>query len=218
MKKSLALLMATLALGTSVLGACGGPEIVDSADASKTTLRIANYTGGVGEEWLEKLATRFEEAYKDEVFETGKKGVAIIPSPTDNPSLKNAETSGSAIFDLMGLPNIENDARAGNVLMIDDVITEKSDTREGVAISPLEKISEDQRSRYMYDGHYYGGPTCEYYPTINYDRNLFDRYQLYFVNSENVANCVAYDSEILCDTYYPKYLKTLSSKTKTNDY
>ena len=77
MKKSLALLMATLALGTSLLSACGGPEIVDSADATKTTLRIANYNGGVGEEWLEKLAVRFEDAYKDEVFETGKKGVDV---------------------------------------------------------------------------------------------------------------------------------------------
>jgi len=70
MKKALATVMAMATLGCAMMGAaCGGPEVIDKVDETKTTLRIANYNGGVGEKWLDNLADRFEDKVKDEVFE-----------------------------------------------------------------------------------------------------------------------------------------------------
>ena len=183
---------------------CSSPD----ANDSKTKIYVELKSGGTGVKWLEEAGKRFSELKADEEYESGKKGVVILPSAIADPSIKNAETSGSAIFDLMDEMSIENDARAGKVLCIDDVLTEKSDLRNGVPISPLDKISEEQRSRYMYNGHYYGGPTCEYYPTISYDKNLFDRYHLYFANEETIADSsnegllVEFESEVLADTYF----------------
>ena len=207
MKKVISIMCGALLAASSFAGiGCGGGS--NSNDDTKTKVYVELKSGGTGVQWLVDAGERFSDLKANEEYEAGKTGVVIVPVPTDNPSIKNAETSGSAIFDLMGQPTIESDARAGKVLCIDDVLTEKSDMRDGEAISPLDKISEDQRSRYMYDGHYYGGPTCEYYPTINYDVNLFDRYNLYLASldaiadSDNESELVAHESEILADTYY----------------
>ena len=205
MKKVISLVCCTAIVASSLFAtACGG----DSND-TKTKIYVELKSGGTGIEWLEEVGKRFSDLKEQEVYEEGKQGVVIMPVPSDNPSIKNAETSGSAIFDLMEQPTIENEARAGKVLCIDDVLTDKSDMRDGTAISPLEKIPEEQRSRYMYDGHYYGGPTCEYYPTISYDKNLFDKYHLYLANPdaiadhlENDGDLVAHESDILGITYY----------------
>ena len=180
---------------------CGG-----GADDTKTKIYVEIKNGGTGVQWLVDAGQRFADLKAETEYETGKKGVAIVPVPNNGPSVKNAETSGTAIFDLMSYATVENDARAGKILCIDDVLTDKSDTRNGTPISPLDKISEDQRSRYMYNGHYYGGPTCEYYPTISYDKNLFDNYGLYFASPEAVedyeGSLVAHESELLEETYY----------------
>lgn len=175
---------------------------------NKTKIYVELKSGGTGIQWLKDAGERFADYVGDKSYEKGKKGVVVLPSPVDNPSLKNAETSGTAIYDLMSVASIENEVRAGNVLCIDDVMTDKSDTRNGQPISPSDKISKDQRSRYMYDGHYYGGPTCEYYPSISYDRNLFDKYHLYLVRPEVSSDdsyeglIQEYKSEILCQKYY----------------
>ena len=195
---------AVLAFTSLALTACGG----GGDDDGKTKVYVELKSGGTGVQWLVDAGKRFSDLNENTVYEEGKVGVAIVPVPSDNPSIKNAETSGSAIFDLMEQPIIENDARAGKVLKIDDVFTDKSDMRNGVAISPLEKIPQDQLSRYMFDGHYYGAPTCEYYPSISYDKNLFDRYHLYLCNPETIEDesnegvIVAFDSDITGETYY----------------
>lgn len=207
MKKIISMLCcACLLVSSSFVAGCTTPPSTTNDD--KTVVYVELKSGGTGVQWLIDAGARFSALNEKTVYEDGKEGVSIVPVPVEDPSLKNAETSGSAIIDLMGMVNIENDARAGKVLCIDDVLMDESDMREGTPISPLDKISQDQRSRYMYNGHYYGGPTCEYYPTISYDRNLFDRYCLYLVSPEVAADpnnegvIMAFDSEILSDTFY----------------
>ncbi len=203
MKKIISILCCALMLISSfMISACGDP------DSKKTKIFVEIKAGGTGEAWLTNAGKRFADKVGNYSYESGKEGVVIMPDPVESFSIKNAETSATNIYDLMSVVDVENYARGGKILCIDDVLTTKSDTRDGIPISPLEKISEEQRSRYMYDGHYYGGPTCEYYPTITYDRNLFNKYSLYFASPEEIAMSapdellVCHESSILADEYY----------------
>ena len=49
----------------------------EEIDETKTQLRIEYFNGGVGSEWLTKVAERFEAEYANEPFEEGKLGVEI---------------------------------------------------------------------------------------------------------------------------------------------
>ena len=56
----------------------GGTGITEEVDYSRTQLYVSNFNGGYGDEWLYKLKTRFEEFYKETIFEEGKKGVQVL--------------------------------------------------------------------------------------------------------------------------------------------
>lgn len=190
------MICATAFLASSLaMVACGPTE-----ESKATQIYVQLKSGGTGTQWLIDAGKRFSIAKAGESYEDGKEGVEIKHVPVEDPSLKNSLTDGIAIYDLMGMPTIEAEARSGKVLCIDDVITTKSDMRDGEAISPLEKISEDQRSRYMYDGHYYGGPSCEYYPSISYDKDLFDKYGFYL--ADQASGVVTLNSTILQKAFY----------------
>ncbi|MBQ3572112.1 MAG: hypothetical protein IJA15_04730 [Clostridia bacterium] len=212
MKKFISLLCCLLmALTPLFVTACGGTGEdggssieIPKEDEAKTSVYVELKSGGTGINWLIDAGTRFSALKANESYEAGKMGVTIIPKPVENPSIKNAQTSGSAIIDVMGQVNIEDAARNEQVIAIDDVLTTKNDIREGQPISPLDKISADQRSRYMYNGHYYAGPSCEYYPVINYDRNLFDKYHTYLARPEAYTNAdlTVLASEVLNAPFY----------------
>ena len=175
---------------------------IPQAQVGKTNVYVELKSGGTGVQWLIDAGQRFSELKANEVYEEGTKGVVIVPKPVDNPSIKNAETSGSAIIDVMGQVNIESAAREGRVVAIDDVLTTKNDTREGQAISPLDKISQDQRARYMYNGHYYAGPSCEYYPSVTYDKNLFDEKHMYLARPEYYEEGYELESEVFGTSFF----------------
>lgn len=197
MKKIISMICCVALLGSSLaMVGCGPKE--DEGNATKVYVQLKS--GGTGTQWLIDAGKRFSIKNAKTVYEDGKEGVEIKHVPVEDPSLKNSLTDGIAIYDLMGMPTIEAEARSGKVLCIDDVLTKKSDVRDGEAISPLEKISEDQRSRYMYDGHYYGGPTCEYYPSIVYDKDLFDKYGFYL--ADQASGVETLNSRILNKTFY----------------
>ena len=212
MKRFIALICCLfLALTPIFLMGCGpdGSEGESSVELpteqeGKTNIFVELKSGGTGVQWLVDAGERFSALKANEVYEPGTKGVAIVPRPSDNPTIKNAESSGSAIIDVMGEVNIESAAREGRVIQIDDVLTGGNELREGLPITPLDKISLDQRSRYMYDGHYYAGPSCEYYPVISYDRNLFDKYHTYLARPEcyDDERLTVLESEVLNAPFY----------------
>ena len=75
-------LIATLLISVTALGSfssCDKKTIKDNGyDATKANISVATYNGGVGYQWLEEAARRFEEKYKDAThFEEGKTGVKI---------------------------------------------------------------------------------------------------------------------------------------------
>ena len=199
-----------LAASSLVVASCGGSK---DPDANKTKIYVELKSGGTGVQWLVDAGNRFTAKMGNHSYEDGKEGVVIVPVPVPGSNINTAETSGTAIYDLENMPRIEN--YANKVLCIDDMMRAKSDMRNGQAISPADKISEDQLDRYLVGGKFYGAPTCEYYPTISYDKNLFDKYGLYLANPDAIENEEAgldlHESEILAQDYYFVKSKSLKS-------
>ena len=207
MKKLLALLTCALLTVAPLMVGCGGTGNDNnggSNNKNKTVITIEVKSGGTGVQWAEDAGARFSALKGDYSYEDGKSGVVVEVKTTDNPTIKNAETSGATIVDVMGEVSIETAAREGRVVDISDVLTTANDKRTGLDISPLDKIPTDQRDRYMYNGKYYAGPSCEYYPVISYDKNLFDKYHTYFVRPEFANNEDAYvfTSDVLKAKFY----------------
>ncbi|MBO5240499.1 MAG: hypothetical protein J6B56_03650 [Clostridia bacterium] len=79
MKKKVALLMATLMVGSTFAAAgCGGDDSSGfKRDETKTLLKIANLDMGIGRAWIIELGRKFEEAFANYSFEEGKVGVQV---------------------------------------------------------------------------------------------------------------------------------------------
>ena len=63
-----------------------------------TNVYVELKSGGTGVQWLLDAGARFSALKAGESYESGKMGVSIIPKPVADPSIKNAESSGSAII------------------------------------------------------------------------------------------------------------------------
>ena len=71
------LLMSVIAIGS--FSSCGKKiKKDDGYDPTKANISVATYNGGVGYQWLEEAARRFEKKYENAThFEEGRKGVKI---------------------------------------------------------------------------------------------------------------------------------------------
>ena len=194
MKKILLSILLVLAL--TLVSSCSKKTI---KDGTITEIVVELKDGGTGYTWLEEAGARFSELKKDYSYADGKLGVKVTVVPSENPSLASAETSGTCIYDLWNVTNLESFANTGKIVCIDEMMRDKSDTRLNESISIDDKIDEVNKSKYQVNGKYYGAPTCEYYPSLSYDVNLFDRYGYYLANEENGRS---FDSTILDETYY----------------
>ena len=148
MIKLLALLACALFAATPLMVGCGGTGNDNNGGSNnkdKTVITIEVKSGGTGVQWAEDAGARFSASVGDHSYEDGKSGVVVEVKTTDNPSIKNAETSGATIVDVMGEVSIESAAREGRVVDISEVLTTANDKRTGLDISPLDKISiEDE--------------------------------------------------------------------------
>ncbi len=187
MKKLLTVLLAFV-LCFSVVG-CGGNNNPDEQNADKTIIYVHNYNGGVGTQWLTGAKARFEQAYKEKVYEEGKKGVFIDVEANQEERLSSMATSGIHMYFFEQHYDIRNLSQtAGKLLKLTDVITEKD--ANGVSIES--KISAENRVALKgADGEYYGLPHYSWYPGLSYDVELFDKYNLYFADSsESNVNAI----------------------------
>lgn len=193
-RKVLALLMATAALSTVSLSACGGRTGGGASDSGnggditvqtdKTQLYIFNYDGGLGHTWTDTLIKRFEETYANEVFEEGKKGVQVIPTYK-----KDANGWGGDGL-ISNLPDAQesiiftesvyyNDLiKAGVVKDITEWVTTPL-TEYGETRSIADKIRGTQKTYMNRDGKYYALPFWEGYAGMFYDVELFTQKNLF---------------------------------------
>ena len=192
-RKIMALALASL-MSVGVLSSCGkGPgglggkvEKESVADKNKTTLYVATFNGGVGYEWLDEAAKRFESLYADVSFESGKKGVTIdLAYDKDNygGTTLADKTLTKDVYFTEGVEYYKyvND---GKVADITDVVTQPIQS----SISKFEesgkiadKLDEIMRSYLTAkDGKYYMLPFYDGFYGFMYDVDLFEEEGFYF--------------------------------------
>ena len=200
-KKTLALALSTLCVSTAFLGtACkpggGGGNSGDGdiqVDNTKTQLYVANLQGGIGYEWLDKVITRFEALYENEVFKPGTQGVQIIPN-------KEYSVNGAWLL----LPQDDpwevyfNENLTYNEYVMQDHLLDLSDvvnapaktgpnSQESVTIAS--KLDDDQKAGLTaYDGNYYAIPHYEAYRGVSYNVKVFEEKKYFFAANKNNGN------------------------------
>ena len=165
-----------LALGMTV-GCCA----CNKTSNGKTIVKIVNYEGGYGVDWLFEAEKRFEAEHLD------------IELDIDTTKTPNATTMNSSASDLYFGGQGDNPrmfAQKGWLASIDDIVTEKYDTRDGKKISIADKIDESYQTILKgADGKFYGLPYPEYYGGLSYDVDFFDKHNLYVADPvENGTN------------------------------
>ena len=204
MKKLIAIILVLVVFASFALVGCrpstekpsGAADSSDEFDREttinkgKTTLFISNFNGAFGERWLKAAAKRYEEIHKDDVYETGKKGVQIW--------IDNAKQGGRDI--LSGIDN-SRDAiffteqvyyselvSSGKVLDITEIATEKL-TAYGEDKSIVDKFTEEQKSYLTTkDNKIYMLPHYQGFRGITYDIDLFEKELLYLSADKDNGN------------------------------
>ena len=182
--KKFTILLALVML-ISVFAGCGKKQQID---ATKSQLYIGIFDGGFGDEWLEPLAERFEQAYAETSFEEGKKGVEIIPYAGVNDMVASSllESMSGLQYEVFFTEGdwLQDMIDRNLLLDITDAVTE--DLLPGESKTIESKMSDEQKaffSRETYNTDnpsYYAIPFYSATHGLFYNIDLFDREELYF--------------------------------------
>lgn len=176
------------------LAACGGGGTggtsggTSGGDTSaSTSINVLVFTGTATRngaiKWIQDAAERFTELKKNEVYESGKKGVNISISDNKLIPYANLSTDGNDIY----LDEAKADMytySASNELMQLDEIVKYIEEEQGLT------IDADAKKRMLgyesADGqrHYYGLPQYEWSNSLTYDVNYFEDSGLYFAKPD----------------------------------
>lgn len=178
LKKSITLTMAlTVALGASACGLRESGEDPDY-DETKSQLYVGTMGGGLGINWVENWAEKFEKANTETVFEEGKKGVQVNVS-TDNNYFSNScvallpDKDHDIIFTEQ--VNYYEFVRQETAYDISEWVTEPL-TEYGENKSIADKMTATDKEYYGQgvEQKYYGVPFINSIMAINYDMQLFE--------------------------------------------
>lgn len=190
MKKFLCVSLALL-LSLGLFAGCTGHRAQDDQqeDPTKTTLRVGTYEGGVGAEWLEDAAARFEELYADVSFEPddpNKKGVNVIITENrrynGETMLDSLKTETADVF-FTETVNYYDHVNRGNFADITDIVKDETLEEFGEEGTILSKMDPTFADYLSVDGKYYGLPFFEGIYGIMYNKQVFLEYGLYYVHS-----------------------------------
>ena len=158
--------------------------------ANPTVINIQGYEAGVNLNWLRTLCVEFEEIHKDDTFRTGERGVEFKVdgvAGTDSTGMKNANIH-------MYVASESNDsgrllAQQGNIISIDEVVTEKSETRydedgEAYLVSIRDKVMPN----------YYNEILCSTETSAVQDKPGFTYNKCYALPSFGLATGLSYDA------------------------
>ena len=187
MKKKTALLLAGLMLtGMCFSTACNGTEEEDGVkiDPLKTQLYVANFDGGVGSEWLDKMSQAFAEMHAETSFEEGKTGVQFILDKSKSDHISAISTE---IYNVIFAESVKYNELAASGLILDITDMVRAENEDGKTIES--KLSQQQKSALTaVNDKYYALPHFEYYPGITYDKDIFNTKQLYFKQGGGFTN------------------------------
>lgn len=183
MKKLVTNVMAVMMLaGIGLSATACGVTVEEEVDESKTQLYVANYSGGAGSKWLDNLAERFEERYKDESFEDGRTGVQVFidhDKQHAGANLTNTVTMNSHEVYFSQDVRYADMLAASNCLDITDVV-KNVNVHDNKTIES--KLYANDQPILGEGGKYYMLPHYEVYEGINYDAGLFASKNFYFSN------------------------------------
>ena len=153
-------------------------------DETKSQLNVSCWNGGFGVEWLDAIATRFEDKYKDHSFESGKKGVQITIIPNRSnvydafaTNIISSEDNEIAISEQC---NYNGFVVKNTAIDITDAVTTPL-TEYGETRSIADKLSAEDRAYYGVESEkYYGLPWYESIFGLQYDKDLFEEEHFYF--------------------------------------
>ncbi|MBQ8294859.1 MAG: hypothetical protein IJX87_00335 [Clostridia bacterium] len=178
-QKAGALLMVALLATASSCGAL--EEQGEQVNEQAAVLRVMNFDGGLGGEWLKDLEEKFEAAHANDTnWEKGKVGVDIVIDPlkfTGDSLGASIATHKDDVFFTEG-NSYYNFVTSGWVKDITDVVTEVNGY-DGKTIES--KLDDEVRDFFKTnDNKYYALPFYSAYEGINYDIDLFDDMSFYF--------------------------------------
>lgn len=190
MKKFLCVSLALL-LSLGLFAGCTGHRAEDSEqeDPTKTTLRVATYEGGVGAEWLENAAARFEERYADAKFEPddpNKTGVNVIVTESkryNGETMLDSLKSETADVFFTETVNYYDHVNRGNFADITDIVKDETLEEFGEESTILSKMDTAFADYLSVDSKFYGVPFYEGIYGIMYNKQVFLEYGLYYVHS-----------------------------------
>ena len=193
---ALASLMGVTSVG--VLSSCGTRKpgglgaVVESApvvDDTKSILTVATFDGGVGHEWLQEAALRFEELHTETVFESGKKGVIVdVAYDKDNygGTVLAEKTLNKDVYFTEGIEyyRFVNDGKVADITdVVDGTFTTYGQEvdAQGQPVSIESKLDPSFKSYFTEkDGRYYMLPFYDGFYGFIYDVDLFEQEGYYF--------------------------------------
>jgi ABC-type glycerol-3-phosphate transport system substrate-binding protein len=185
---------ATLALASLMGSAAACTTTVAVEDNSdKIVIRVANFGGGIGREWLDEAAERFKEEVKDKEYATGKKGVTFEVTNAIGTTCVGMKTSGTHIFFLQDkYSECFGEIQKGSALDITDIVSEETLAEFGESGKIEDKLDKDYRFALKgNDGKYYMLPHYEIQSGASYDVDLFEKEEFYLAEGTNGSpfNC-----------------------------
>ncbi len=199
MKKRFLTILLVGVLAFSSLTAC-----IDDGNDEKSNisyLYVDTYSGGFGQEFLEAVEEKFEEAYVETSFAPDKKGVDIVVSSSGNNQggmFKDAiKSSNHDIHVLEGL-NYYDYLEDGSILDITNWV--QAPLTDSKTIES--KLFDDQKAALTAaGGKYYSLPTFAGFTGFTYDARLLRENNLYFADDLEAGNYPFEKSSYTGDVY-----------------
>lgn len=161
----------------------------EPSDDSKSQITVATWDGGLGSQWLENAADRFEELYKDKSFEEGKVGcqISIIASRSFDGS---AMAFTPLTHDIYFVEAVDYYTMTNNRQMesLTDIMTTPLTEygEEGTILDKIDPVMQDYLQ--TADGNYYGIPFYETFYNFAYDLDLWDAKSFYIAKDGGWTN------------------------------
>lgn len=176
--KGIALSLAAM-MSVGIFAGCGRTKIVEDS-SGKSILKVYNYAGGFGQEWMAAMEKAFEETYAETSFEEGKTGVDIqVTNKKDQATdiYNKVENLTEEVFFIEG---VDYGKWTANKKMLDitDVATGSNSRDNNKTI--VSKLSADETSYFGAGGTYYALPHHDHQVGLIYDVDLFEEEGLYF--------------------------------------
>ncbi len=191
LKRRLTALLGTiLVLGTTSLAACTPSNELEQllsvreeekVDTTRTQLFVANYNGGIGDQWLYNAKAEFEAIHPEVqvIINNGKDELGTTSI------MQNYKTTNDDLY-IMDSVSYYTLANAGVFMDITDLVTTGTDTLESRMNESLKNFYKTPQSKY------YAVPFYEAFYHMTYDVDLFDE-KLFWLNEAGTGFVTSLD-------------------------